>query len=85
MRVLDFFEALVGEHPVLLATHSDRLLDGLSDPAESAILCELDENRQTVTKRPDKSQLEQWLKRYRGLGDIRAEGHESSVMTREGT
>src|SRR5439155_15678001 len=45
MRALDFFEAMARDRPVLLATHSDRLLDGLSEPSRAAVLCELDEER----------------------------------------
>lgn len=83
MRALDFFEAMAVERPVILATHSDRLLDGLSDPACSAVLCELDEERRTRLVRPDPEALARWLARYRGLGDIRGAGHERSVMTCE--
>jgi predicted ATPase len=83
MRVLDMFESMARETPVLIATHSDRLLDGLSDPARSAVLCELDETRATRLLRPDPRALKKWLERYRGLGDIRGAGHEASVLTRE--
>lgn len=83
MRVLDMFEAMAREFPVLVATHSDRLLDGLSDPARSVVLCELDEKQATRLYRPDPRALEKWLERYRGLGDIRGAGHESSVLTRK--
>jgi predicted ATPase len=83
MRALDFFEAMAQERPVILATHSDRLLDGLTDPARSTVLCELDEDRRTRLVRPDPEALERWLTRYRGLGDIRGAGHQASVMTRE--
>ena len=34
MRVLDLLESLSQTSPVLIATHSDRLLDGLSRPAD---------------------------------------------------
>ena len=83
LRVLDFLEAMAREHPVLCATHSDRLLDGLSDPARSAVLCELDESGTTRLLRPDAEALERWLERYRGLGEIRGAGHEASIFTRE--
>src|SRR5262249_40027530 len=43
LRVLGFFEAIAESCPVILATHSDRLLDGLRDPARSVVLCELDD------------------------------------------
>ncbi|UQA55995.1 AAA family ATPase [Polyangium aurulentum] len=82
MRVLDFFESMGREHPVLIATHSDRLLDGLTDPARSVVLCDLDEQGKTHLVRPDAEALARWLERYRGLGDIRGAGHEASIFTR---
>lgn len=81
-RVLGFFEAMAKERPVLLATHSDRLLDGLSDPARSVVLCELDERRATRLVRPDPEALRDWLTDYRGLGDVRGAGHAASILTR---
>jgi predicted ATPase len=82
MRVLDMLEAMARKFPVLIATHSDRLLDGLSKPAKSVVLCELDEKRATRLIRPDPKALALWLERYRGLGDIRSAGHEASVLKR---
>lgn len=82
MRVLGFFESMGEDRPVVLATHSDRLLDGLSDPARSVVLCELDERRATKLVRPDAEALQDWLTDYRGLGDIRGAGHIASVLTR---
>ncbi|MET0406096.1 MAG: AAA family ATPase [Cystobacter sp.] len=83
MRVLDMFESMAQRAPMLISTHSDRLLDGLSEPARSVVLCELDEHQATRLIRPDPRLLAKWLERYRGLGDIRGEGHEASVFTRE--
>ncbi|XXY46099.1 AAA family ATPase [Sorangium sp. So ce269] len=82
MRVLDMFESMAHDCPVLLATHSDRLLDGLRDPARSVVLCELDERGATRLVRPDRNVLAKWLERYRGLGDIRGAGHAASVLTK---
>ncbi len=82
MRVLDFFESMARDTPVLVATHSDRLLDGLTDPAKSVVLCALDERGTTRLVRPDREALAKWLERYRGLGDIRSAGHAASVMTK---
>jgi hypothetical protein len=56
---------------VLIATQSDRLLDGLSRPADQAVLCELDEQGQTQLRRPDQEALNRWLVRYRGTRDGR--------------
>lgn len=83
MRVLDMFEAMARDFPVLVATHSDRLLDGLSDPARSVVLCELDLKQTTRLLRPDPRALARWLERYRGIGDLRGAGHEASVLTRK--
>lgn len=82
MRVLDFFESMARDTPVLVATHSDRLLDGLTDPAKSVVLCALDDRGTTRLVRPDREALAKWLERYRGLGDIRSAGHAASVMTK---
>lgn len=83
MRVLDMFAAMARDFPVLVTTHSDRLLDGLSDPARSVVLCDLDEHQATRLYRPEPRVLEKWLERYRGLGDLRGAGHEASVLTRK--
>lgn len=80
MRVLGMFEGLSLTQPVLLATHSDRLLDGLATPAESVVLCELGRGRVTKLRRPDPAGLARWMERYRGLGDIRGAGHLGSVI-----
>ena len=69
------------EHsPVIIATHSDRLLYALSDPAASVVLCELDENRAVRLRRPDAANLADWMEDYRGFGSIRAEGYQAHVF-----
>lgn len=79
-RALDMFEAMARKRPVIWATHSDRLLDGLSDPAHSVVLCSLDPIA-TRSVRSDPAALEDWLEDYRNLGDVRASGHKRSVIT----
>jgi predicted ATPase len=81
-RVLALFESMARERPVLLATHSDRLLDALTDPSRALVLCELDERRATRLIRPDPEALERWLQTYRGVGELRTGGLEEMVMTR---
>lgn len=68
--------------PVVMATHSAHLLDALQHPEHSALLCQLDERGATQLFQPDADALRSWLTRYRGLGELRTEGHEASVMTR---
>lgn len=80
INALYLFERATEGCPVILATHSDRLLDALEDPASSVVLCELDENHSVRLLRPDRIRLEKWLKRYRGLGSLRAEGYDFTVF-----
>jgi predicted ATPase len=79
-RVAWMLEAKAEHTPVIVTTHSDRFLDALSNPASSVVLCELDSRRATQLHRPDPTALAQWLERYRGLGEIRAEGYEAHVF-----
>lgn len=81
MRVLDFLESMGQSSSVLVATHSDRLLDGLSRPAQQAVLCELDARGQTQLRRPNQEALDRWMERYRGIGDLRSAGHDASIWS----
>lgn len=83
-EVVGMLEQVAERGPVILATQSDRLLDALTDPAASVVLCELDENRATTLLRPSRERLDQWLQRYGGLGAIRAEGYERQVFGTRG-
>lgn len=82
VRVLSMFETIAESCPVVLATHSDRLLDALQDPAKSVVLCDLDENRAARLFHPDRGMLTKWLAKYRGLGDIRSTGLQDAVIPR---
>ena len=52
----------------IVTTHSDTLVDALTDTPESIVVCEK-ENGQTKLKRLDKDELSQWLEKYR-LGEL---------------
>ncbi|MBC7976013.1 MAG: ATP-binding protein [Myxococcales bacterium] len=79
-QIVALLEECSAKHPVVIATHSDRLLDSLSDPASATVLCDLDERRSLQLRRPDKPQLERWLAEYRGIGQLRAEGYDKLVF-----
>lgn len=79
-RVAWMLEEAAQHAPVIVATHSDRILDALAEPAKAVVLCELDENRATVLRRPNEERLAEWMERYRGLGSIRADGYERAVF-----
>jgi predicted ATPase len=73
-RVVWRLEELSKTVPVVLATHSDQLLDCLSDPAASVVLCDLDARGATRLRRPNKEALDRWLEQYRGVGSVNANG-----------
>ena len=52
---------------LIVTTHSDTLVDALTDTPESVVVCEK-ENGQTTMKRLDKQDLAGWLEKY-SLGD----------------
>ncbi len=81
LRTLGFFERLADDRPVILATHSDRLLDGLSDPAQAVTVCELNAAAHTVTRTLSPEALADWLERYRGVGDLRSAGYLRHALT----
>jgi hypothetical protein len=56
------------------------LLDYLPDPASSVVVCELDSHFRTQLHRLDPAQLDKWMQRYRGVGDIRASGQLTSIL-----
>jgi len=78
-RVVQIFEAMGDRHPVLLSTHSDRLLDLLTDPVASVRVCEL-RGSATHLRRLDRESLDTWLADFRGVGDLRSEGHLADVI-----
>jgi predicted ATPase len=81
-RLMADLETFARSRPVLVATQSDAMLDVLSDPARSSVLCELDEHQATQLVRPDQESLRRWLEDYRGLGELRAAGYEGTVFPR---
>ena len=49
----------------LEAEPTDRLLDALTDPLASAVLCDLDEQGATRLSQPDPASLAAWLEQVR--------------------
>lgn len=79
-RLVWLLERAAERHPVVVATHSDHLLDALSNPADSVVLCHYDREKGTQFLRPDPEGLKAWLKEYRGMGALRAEGYDRLVF-----
>ena len=57
---------------LIVTTHSDMLVDTLTDAPESVVVCEKHDGK-TEMHRLDKSDLTEWLKRY-SLGDLWTRG-----------
>ena len=57
---------------LIVTTHSDTLIDALTDTPESVVVCEK-EKGQTRMKRLDKEELSHWLEKYR-LGELWSSG-----------
>lgn len=57
---------------LIVTTHSDTLIDALTETPESVVVCEKI-NQRTTLKRLDKSKLAHWLEKYR-LGELWSTG-----------
>ena len=79
-RVVEMLESCGDETSVIVATHSDRLLDALSEPARSVRVMETGANLSTHVRRLDAKALGRWMDEYVGVGSIRAEGHLRSIV-----
>ncbi len=76
------FEELSAEIATIVSTQSDAVLDAISDPVKSLLLCRLDRNRRTHAIKPSAEELKDWLPDFRGVGDLRREGFENMVFPR---
>lgn len=72
-RVVSLLEQASERTAVVVATHSDHLLDALSDPAGSIRVCTPTEQGARIEKL-DRDALESWRGRY-SMSELRARGH----------
>ncbi len=79
-RMMSLFEAASERYPVVVATHSDTLLNAIENPSRSVIVAERDGPRLSSLRTLDDAALAEWLEDYRGLGDLRAAGYLSHVV-----
>lgn len=79
-RATWMLETLAQSGPVVIATHSDRLLDALADPAQSVYLCHNHPTKGVQLARPDPERLAAWLEEYGGLGSIRSQGYQQQIF-----
>lgn len=58
---------------VIVTTHSDVLIDALTDTPESVVVCERGYDAETTCRRLDREELSEWLRDYR-LGQLWRKG-----------
>jgi predicted ATPase len=63
---------------VIVTTHSEMLVDSLTDTPEAVIVCEKTQEDGTSLQRLDPEQLKPWLEKYR-LGDLWSKGQIGGV------
>ena len=68
----DLLVAASGRSQLIITTHSDVLVDALTDTPDSVVVCEKHDG-QTETRRLDKEDLSKWLKDYT-LGNLWSSG-----------
>ena len=72
-RVVSMLANLPGGAPVVLATHSDRVLELLDEPANAVRACRLDGNK-AVVETFDPDALRDWSAQFGDVGTLRAQG-----------
>jgi len=82
-RVVSLLAGLDTGAPVVLSTHSDRVLELLDDPADAVRVCGLEGSR-AVVSRIDANELPRWLERFGDLGQLRASGYLPRVLRPRG-
>jgi predicted ATPase len=78
-RVMSLLTNLPGGAPVVVCTHSDRVLELLDDPADAVRVCSLSGGRAEVS-RLDAAALPRWLAQFGDLGQLRAAGYLPRVV-----
>lgn len=71
-KVADLLAAAAEATQVIVTTHSDILVDAMTDRPQAVVVCEK-HNHQTTMRRLEKAALEHWLERYR-LGQLWTRG-----------
>jgi hypothetical protein len=77
-RVVSLLADLEGGAPVVITTHSDRVLEMLDD-ASALRVCKLEGSKATVAG-VDPSELHPWLEKFGDLGKLRASGYLPRVL-----
>lgn len=78
-RVMAMLSSLKGA-PVVVSTHSDRVLEMLPDPASAVRVCALEPGGVASVTQLDADKLPRWLEEFGDLGNLRASGYLEHVL-----
>lgn len=78
-RVMAMLSSLKGA-PVVVSTHSDRVLEMLADPASVVRVCALEPGGVASVTQLDAEKLPRWLEDFGDLGNLRASGYLEHVL-----
>ena len=78
-RVISMLAALKGA-PVIVSTHSDRVLEMLEDPVSAVRVCTLGPGGAVSISQIDAEELPRWLAEFGDLAQIRASGYLDRVL-----
>lgn len=79
-RVMSLLGTTKRQSPVLLSTHSDRVLELIDDPAGAARICELHGSKAVIST-INKEELPKWLDEFGDLGQLRSSGYLHKLLT----
>jgi predicted ATPase len=77
-RVVSLLAGIEGGGPVVISTHSDRVLEMLDEP-DALRVCKLDGSKASIA-RIDRNELPRWLEKFGDLGKLRASGYLPRVL-----
>lgn len=72
-RIAELLKSASERTQLIITTHSEKLIDELSDDPESVVICERDPEFGSEFQRLSKQELESWLERYQ-LGELWQKG-----------
>jgi predicted ATPase len=79
-RVVELLKCVDGGAPVLVSTHSDRVLELVDEPARSIRVCQLDEKGSSSVTGLEEEHLALWLKEFGDVAQLRASGYLPRVL-----
>lgn len=75
VELADLLRSASERTQLIVTTHSDILVDALSDTPEAVIVCERSQGATRLRRLGESSRLRDWLKQYGGIGKLWRQGY----------